>query len=696
MDAAVGAARAIFENSAGLQKQLIIITDGLETTPGAVQSVLNDCAAMRILTPPVRVCTVQILTEGDDCDFPTKEWFEECANTIDSPQHDPNDPNEPTGLFSCIHGPSENDVELTMLCEDCLCDYLNDVPPDCNSNGEPDVCEGIYDDSLDCDENGEPDDCESPGEDCNANGGFDACDIIPGDIAFLTPPDTVDVGSRPQWVAATGVDQCGETVPLDLNGDTFTDLVTANRTSGNITVLVNDGNGVFVVDSTIAVGLEPSAVAAGDFDADGDMDLAVCNRGDDSVSVLLNMGLDEMGHVQFEAAPDSPFDVVGDGPISIVAADFDDDGDVDLVTANTFGADSLTVLLNDGSASFSIAPSFPFILATPAVALFVTVADLDGDGLPDIIAGTSSDDEFTVLRNTTPPAKPYSFQSQVYDAFPTVRSMTAIDANCDGLLDLAAAAQHPGVLAIFINTGTDVNGDVTFAAPVTYTAPDAWSIEAIDVDQDKYPDLLVGRSGNSNRMRVFRNDGTGGFDAVWEFQIGASPVSIGVAPLDGQDGADFAVVEDTIAGAVRIFLNETVPPLSIDKGNDGLPNGIPDECECPQADIFSTTPLDGTIDARQPHPPDSNIACLRQGIGGRNDFYANSPEPITIDLNGVTGAENPACWDLCETWIEEVEVGPPLDANFIVSVTEVGSGIYEIFLDRPISAGHWTTITYEG
>ena len=116
---------------------------------------------------------------------------------------------------------------------------------------------------------------------------------------------------------------------------------------------------------------------------------------------------------------------------------------------------------------------------------------------------------------------------------------------------------------------------------------------------------------------------------------------------------------------------------------------------CGSGVFVDANPADGTHDARQPHPINDNGFGVRQGIGGPNSS-GGGPEPITITLT-EGGANNVDCWSLCETGIEQVEVGTdPLSANFVASVTETSSGVYEILLDRPISAGHFSTVTFFG
>jgi len=139
-------------------------------------------------------------------------------------------------------------------------------------------------------------------------------------------------------------------------------------------------------------------------------------------------------------------------------------------------------------------------------------------------------------------------------------------------------------------------------------------------------------------------------------------------------------------------------PLDLDLGFrfvNTVDTGAYEFPDCPSASIVSADPPSCTYDARRPH--DQSDVCFdnREGIGSPN-VVGGGPEPITVTLSSaVAGAANPACWSLCETGIEETE-GLPLSANSIHSITGVGSGVYEILLDRPIYAGHWTAITYLG
>ncbi len=101
------------------------------------------------------------------------------------------------------------------------------------------------------------------------------------------------------------------------------------------------------VASPFAAGTNPYSVTGGDFDKDGDTDLATANEGSDDVSVLINDG-------DGTFAPAAPV-AAGTDPRSVTGGDLDNDGDTDLATANN-GSNDVSVLLNDGDGTFAPAP----------------------------------------------------------------------------------------------------------------------------------------------------------------------------------------------------------------------------------------------------------------------------------------------------------------------------------------------------
>ncbi len=246
-------------------------------------------------------------------------------------------------------------------------------------------------------------------------GGNDAVVVLKnnGSGFFVSPQVLPTLGLRALFIAAA-----------DLDGDEDIDLVTANRNSDNVSVLLNNGNGTFAPAIVYVAGSLPSWVTIGDLDGDGDRDLAVNNRNVDAISVLMNNGNGTF------AAPNA-FAVPGRNPEAVEAADLDNDGDLDLAV-NSGGDNLLEVFLNDGTGTFSQWTA----VALGAGSIALVTGDLDGDRDIDVgvINSTSVPPTVGLLANNGDA----SFQpSVVFPVGTTPIAMTLSDLDGDGLLDLA-------------------------------------------------------------------------------------------------------------------------------------------------------------------------------------------------------------------------------------------------------------------
>jgi chitinase len=194
----------------------------------------------------------------------------------------------------------------------------------------------------------------------------------------------------------------------DIDGDGKRDLVTANRWSNNVSVLINDGNDAtgnvaFQSPRNSSVYGNAEGIAVGDFNADGKLDLAatsgVTNWGywgyysstDGYVNVLLGNGDGTFAAVKTTWANNTNLG-------EVVAADFNGDGHLDVATPDNVvqaAAVDPTVLLGRGDGTFD--PPYHFESGYNPTG--IVAADLNGDLAPDVSVATQVSSSVSVLLN---------------------------------------------------------------------------------------------------------------------------------------------------------------------------------------------------------------------------------------------------------------------------------------------------------
>jgi hypothetical protein len=226
-------------------------------------------------------------------------------------------------------------------------------------------------------------------------------DFVTANASINTLSVMLGDGSGGFAAAAGSPVASGGSVPFnltlnDFDGDHDVDIAVTNAGSNNVVVLLNNGSAAFTptAGSPIGVGSIPRGIASGDLDGDGDRDLVVVNSSSNNLSILLNDG-----HAAFTAAAGSPVASGGSVPFDVTLADVDGDRDLDIAVTNA-SSNNVQVLLNDGSAGFTTPTGAPFLTGGNSPRA-VAAADFDEDGDLDLMTANTNSTNMGILINST-------------------------------------------------------------------------------------------------------------------------------------------------------------------------------------------------------------------------------------------------------------------------------------------------------
>jgi uncharacterized repeat protein (TIGR01451 family) len=383
----------------------------------------------------------------------------------------------------------------------------------------------------------------------------------------FAPAKSYPVGTSPAAIAVG-----------DFNGDGKIDIAVANTGSGDVSILLGNGDGTFQPASSFSAGNSPSAIAVGDFNGDGKLDLAVFQPGSNgvagSISILLGNGdgtfqapktltlsvsASIMAVADFDADKKSDLAVCdsanlgifignGDGTFQaakntvlsgcfgLVAADFNGDSKPDLAAITSSTAGRIRILLGNGDGTFSLGG----LIVDTGVQMPLVAADFNHDGKVDLIASASQSG-----CGPTPPPCQTSREITVFlgngdgtlqngqivtslsffgPHGPALNDPFVGDFNGDGKVDLAYLTSSGTTLVTRILLG---KGDGSFSPPVLDVALSSQKPMAQDLNGDKLADLVA--IGAANNIEVWLNTSpTSGADlGLLSPTVSAGPYAVG-------------------------------------------------------------------------------------------------------------------------------------------------------------------------
>ncbi len=362
----------------------------------------------------------------------------------------------------------------------------------------------------------------------------------------------------------------------DFNSDGKMDVVTANQGSNDISLLLGNGNGTFQQPMNFVVGKSPEAILAVDLNGDGKLDLVTANKSDNTVSVLINMGFGF-----FRPARSFP---AGTGPVALAYGDFNGDHHVDLAVADN-GSSTVTLLMGDGTGNFTSGGT----VGVGGNPTSVAVADFNDDGKPNIatVSGGFGHLDINLNNGDGTFASPVNYATGF-----CANTVVVGDFNNDGQPDLAVACTFPTATGVSILLG---NPDGTFRPFVQYDAghQSTATLVVADLNGDGNQDLVTanGQFAN-NSVSVLLGNGDGTFGTARVYTAGQSPDAVAVGDFNGDDVPDVVTANQGAfgiapAGSVGLLLGNgdgtllaaqdlpvrgPGPSVEADFNGDGIPD----------------------------------------------------------------------------------------------------------------------------
>jgi Flp pilus assembly secretin CpaC len=379
------------------------------------------------------------------------------------------------------------------------------------------------------------------------------------------PRTDYDVGKSPSSVAIA-----------DFNKDGHPDLVVANQADGTLSILMGNGDGTFtvptsacaaipqpfpaciqlpgVVSGTTTTAASPSAVVTGDFNDDGNMDIAVTDAANDQVLVLLGNG-----DGTFLAPVAYP---TGSNPVAMIAQDFDGDGQPDLAIVdqgNGSAAGAVSVLLGNKvngiqNGVMGTKVDYPVGVSPSAIAsaTFIT------SGFTSLAVTNAADNTVSILLGhglaatadgTFVPNTPPTFATGAGPA-----GVATADFNGDNNQDLAVTNKTDGTVSILLGNG-GVNGNVTFTSALNspFAAGSGPTAMIAENFTGTNTDLAIAdETGNNADVLIGNGDGT--FNTPISLPTGNAPISLASADLNGDSTLDLVTANNQSA-TVTVTLN---------------------------------------------------------------------------------------------------------------------------------------------
>ncbi|MFZ4057339.1 MAG: FG-GAP-like repeat-containing protein, partial [Ferruginibacter sp.] len=321
-----------------------------------------------------------------------------------------------------------------------------------------------------------------------------------------------------------------DVVAGDFNQDGIPDLAVANYSSSSVSIRLGDGLGGFTGTDSILVAPNPTALAVADFNGDGKQDLAISIFSTPARSVSIRFGNGLGGF-----SGNTEVTINAGFSSAVVAADFNQDGNMDFASANS--SNIVSIHLGNGVGGFTNPTNINVGANTELRS--IALADFNKDGFPDLVAGLYQTNAVRILLND-------GLGGFTANAPVTVglrpNAVIAADFNADGNIDIATANAQAFSVSIRLGDGL---GGLSGTTEVTGLSAGVFDLGTGDFNGDGKLDIAVAINSNFNAVDVRFGNGAGQFSGQLSVPAGLRPYGIVIGDWNKDGRQDFATSNET-------------------------------------------------------------------------------------------------------------------------------------------------------